>query len=720
MRSPARPASLRRRLVAALVVAVGAAVAACGGGSQAKLEAARHQLERGHLDRVLAILEDADGAEAQALRGRVEERRDERGAALAELEEFRRSRADRELAELLVDLRALLARHDDPVVEEWIQQEMSTTSDWVAERNASRPRTPRNVPDEAERTASVPAPAQPVEVVPETLVAEAAGLLEPDVEPDESDPPEPGTPPAEQPVAPETPTDPAAEAHRAEVAGDLERAARLWRGASAAAEDEGERARAEHRAWALERRLELRSALADRDVDWAALEPSEVPALLERAEGLSPGAAIGGCLERLRGSAHPATEDVHEAALDDLAALVDEGALAEEAAWRVLAAYRREPVPEGGYRHVRGEWLSRPEQEAASLRRKFERLVKGLARADRERRAELAEELTALAGDADEEGRAALAELLRSRGEDAIERMSVGLTWRKLEEVARAREELDGLRERALALIADEDRYFYPYNPPADPGKSYADYVSVQREISEIVDAVRALWEEDVSVDLPSDFRESAGVLAFVLARPAEWRGALEPPADWPSWYAGVDLTGRSLRLQSFAWTAAERDDLRRDEAVIALSAERWEAAGDDGPDIEERRAFELTNDYRRMLGRRALAWDARLHTASAWHSTYMAETGNFGHEEPDRPGRVTLFDRMEAAGYTEGWNENCQAGTEWARRAFDSWRTSSEHHRNLVSDVPREVAVARAGTYWTMNFGRGNDFEDDLEPWRD
>ena len=41
-------------------------------------------------------------------------------------------------------------------------------------------------------------------------------------------------------------------------------------------------------------------------------------------------------------------------------------------------------------------------------------------------------------------------------------------------------------------------------------------------------------------------------------------------------------------------------------------------------------RALELANDYWRMLGRRALAWDASLFTASEWHSAYMAETGNF------------------------------------------------------------------------------------------
>ena len=168
------------------------------------------------------------------------------------------------------------------------------------------------------------------------------------------------------------------------------------------------------------------------------------------------------------------------------------------------------------------------------------------------------------------------------------------------------------------------------------------------------------------------------------------------------------------------ARSATEGAGLRRDRAVSALNSDRQGGAGAGLPDVEEQRVLELTNAYRTMLGRRALAWDPRLYEACGWHSAYMAETGNFTHTEEGVPGRRSPRDRMSSAGYPDGWNENCQQGSEWARQAFESWCGSSAHHRTLISDEPTEAAAARVGTYWTMKFGRGNDFENDLDPWRD
>lgn len=829
-----------------LTLPTSAILAAClavsCGGSDAKLEAARHNLQRGRLDQVLAILEDATGPEAEAIRSEVARREASRIEALSLLERFRTARGDRELADLVSELRGMLEGVEDSTIREWIQQEISTTSDWVAERNATRPRSrsprmeERSVDEEfeepldpareenspsllgsilesveadrssgqwqdgleridrliadapeigpllesrrqelvegAERDAEVlldraerllaqegdeptwrllnrsigrfPRDADTGSAVErlvrledrlrstlvgaptareDIFVAEAPdpGSRPPDVtvpvqeqDPEQETRQEPVEVPGPQKIAPDADVEPrSAEAPRGAVGSGVPGPPPAPGSPGAVGPMELPAAEA-----LVVARLALEREFTDTDL--SSLEPGAIEKLVANSSLAAP-VRLGLIVEHLR-NRQAATATGHEKSLQELERMSSTGELELEVAWEVLAWYRGEPVPEEGYTFVRGRWQSPLELAEASLARRLEREVARMGGADGEALLRIGTRLAEVVSGAPDPRRAQelLSGLVEKEGETAIRRMQASPTWRRLQELVLARADLERLRAVAISRITDEETYFYPYSPPDHPDRTYAQYVVARDEVRAAVDDVREIWEANPSVKLPSDFRATATRLEFLLGLPASWRGSLSIPEDWADRYEGLDLTGEEVDLQGMARSATEGAGLRRDRAVSALNSDRQGGAGAGLPDVEEQRVLELTNAYRTMLGRRALAWDPRLYEACGWHSAYMAETGNFTHTEEGVPGRRSPRDRMSSAGYPDGWNENCQQGSEWARQAFESWCGSSAHHRTLISDEPTEAAAARVGTYWTMKFGRGNDFENDLDPWRD
>lgn len=125
----------------------------------------------------------------------------------------------------------------------------------------------------------------------------------------------------------------------------------------------------------------------------------------------------------------------------------------------------------------------------------------------------------------------------------------------------------------------------------------------------------------------------------------------------------------------------------------------------------EEAEQVEITNEYRRMLGRRVLAWNPKIQDAAQGHSDYMSLTGDFGHFEKD-PARKGPVERLKLAGYTFGGGENCAMGGFGPEGAHSGWTQSSGHHRNLLGPKHREMASAISGPYWTQNFGSGQEYE--------
>jgi uncharacterized protein YkwD len=122
-----------------------------------------------------------------------------------------------------------------------------------------------------------------------------------------------------------------------------------------------------------------------------------------------------------------------------------------------------------------------------------------------------------------------------------------------------------------------------------------------------------------------------------------------------------------------------------------------------------EREGALAVNEYRELLGLKALRIDASLCRAAAGHSAAMSERGFFSHESP-LPGRKTPYARIRKEGYefrVAGENVARKEGGLGAREAVDAWIASPGHHRNLLVPDFEDAGIGVRGIYWTLDLGR-------------
>ncbi|MAF64313.1 MAG: hypothetical protein CMJ84_01465 [Planctomycetes bacterium] len=716
---------------------------ACGGDGDA-VEAARFFYAKGNLERAEASLGGLANADGAALSIRIRARRDGRDVLAQRIAELARIEAGQAMAEL--DRLAFDA--DDPVAREWVELALSETYDRLAAGGRPEHRTVHPTGYRPEELAENEIAGEPPVVVrhgrfdepaprdergrrPRSSVAGASASAgrasrEPSANPTEAA----GGGGA---AAPEADAQP-------ERSADLLVAAERWIEKAFAVRPGAQRRAFIARARGLERRHRLREEVAagrsaepvlfaERcDIsaagpeglivggDFLTWEALSLPALEEaaRLSRLSGEAELGLFDERLLRSDESRGEEL----LAELPRLVERELLREEEAWDLVARVRAEELPDDGYVFDDGRWLGRVEYERTRLAARIEELEAALERARAAEREKAFEALDSLG----EPSRPALVRALDARMERAIGDLGRGKTLRSLERLAERRRVLDSRREFALELIFDTDEYFYPYRTPDVPWEKAKLYPEVQARVDGLVAVVREAWEPGRAVSLSRVFRGGAQELAWVLERFAQVEVDREWPAELPEWLFAVETRLERLTLHDFAWTPEEREALARNRAVVALNERNW--ASDSWPDEQraaksERVQVEITNAYRVMFGRRALAWNPNIQAAAVMHSDYMANTGDFGHFEPD-PERHAPRDRMRLCGYPSGVGENCHAGSGDPGGAHAGWIRSSGHHRNILSPGHHEMATSQRGRYWTQNFGTGRAFETDLDKWQD
>lgn len=693
----------------------------CGQGG-ARLETAGAAYRAGNLEKAEELLTGDSSRAARELLEKIDARR----TARRELE-LRLAEIESELAprEALVELERLARATDDPFARDAIGRVQSRTLDRRASEGAERPKQAASTAGVQGRAPSAPARPSSASATAARAPQSVASL-----------PPEPGPATREAPtaVAPE-PEPKAAEAPAAPGPSRLllERAELLEAARSARPGDAREELLA--RALELERRALLREELSrarerepeaferlgiglvladELELQGRRIAFEELPLeTLRRAAGsarLSLEAELGLCLERI------ARADLEGTAggLAELARLVERGALDREAAWRIVARARGEELPEDGYVFDASRWIARAEHERALFLATLASLEKRLADASPATRDgafdALLEQLP--------EARAPLESALARRLRDARASLGRGSTLAQLERVAEQRRELDRRRASALELIFDEETYFYPYQPPAVDADKARLYWPVQTRVDELVAAVREVWGKPREVKLASGFREALDELDWLRRRSAEAQLELPDSGELPAWIGGIDPRLESIALASFAWDERERNDLAYDRAVRERNERLWSARPERGAqrplDESEAAQVRITNDYRALFGRRALAWNPLIQEAARMHSRYMADTGDFGHFQPD-PERRTPGDRMRLCGYHAGISENCHMGGGGPQGAHEGWTHSSGHHRNLLMPTHREMASAVAGNYWTQDFGVDTAFQAEL-----
>ncbi|MEM7307382.1 MAG: CAP domain-containing protein [Planctomycetota bacterium] len=762
-----RPISL------ALLLTLG--LASCSESPDATVELDR-ALSRGDLEAAEALLTGLDASTADLFRRRIEASRGERAKALARVDGVLEGVRDRTRIVVQRQLEELRQGSRDPVVRTRIDTELSGLVERYrrlkrAESEAARPEP---AAERAPKVAAAEEPAAPAErslrgttawnpypdATPASLDAapereptpaappEPIVVAQPEPEPEPEREPEPAPPEEAAEVADFEPTSfPATvdrllrDAHEHALVEDLAAARDTLLEVASRARFGPERDGFVGKARDLEDRRLLRVQLvesyaADRTafrargfdavdaqgvatggerIAWSELDLDQLLALTD-GEPLSLRSRLGRIQEQLvRGGT--------EGAWRDLSRLQKDGLVDAELVGGVVSRFRGEPVPPGGYVFEKGGWIAGAELDERERGERLAKLEQRFLKAD-------ASELDGLVAEyRTDDAAGELAAALALRWTQLTEELAKDRTARRIEKLAEARRELDRRREEALALIFDEETYFYPYNPPECPPEKAKEYPAAQRRVDVLVGAVRDAWRDQESVALAKPFRRLVDEVEWSLALREELASELDESL-LPSWLAGVDRGLDEVALADFAWDAKEAEDLRYSRAVLAYNARRWgeeethadgvlEAEPDATPVGSERKQVDITNEYRLMFGRRALAWNPKIQAAAADHSDYMSRTGDFGHFEPD-PETKTPGDRMRRRGYTMGASENCHAGGGDPMGAHVGWLHSSGHHRNILVEGHREMASALSGRYWTQNFGAGWKFEAELDRWRD
>ena len=391
-----------------------------------------------------------------------------------------------------------------------------------------------------------------------------------------------------------------------------------------------------------------------------------------------------------------------------------------------------EPFPE-----MNQARLSRPRPGVATaslgfarqdpVAREAERLARRLEYARDKQRDQLLNQLIELARESDS-ARLELARVVEARWKKTLESIGRSGELGALRALAECREKLDEAREAAIALILDEDRYFYPHTRPAVSAERVREYFLVQLEVDRLIQVVEQLVSETPAVTLSPAFQRRLQDLEALSPVADEFRIQLPVDPKLPAWVLVQSGEQRSLSLEAFCWNAEDRANLQRDKRVRAWNEHRWARAQSEasasqaGPCTISRAECEqvrLTNAYRTLMGRRALAWNESLQWAARQHAQFMDRHSTLTHDQPQE-GRRTPFERMLGAGYENPHAENIYVGSPAALAAHKSWLQSSLHHRNLLSEMPSEMASAVSDRYWTQKLGRDDGYEEELNAWRD
>ncbi len=124
-----------------------------------------------------------------------------------------------------------------------------------------------------------------------------------------------------------------------------------------------------------------------------------------------------------------------------------------------------------------------------------------------------------------------------------------------------------------------------------------------------------------------------------------------------------------------------------------------------------------ITNEYRMLLGRKALRMSPRIIHCARLHSKEMAELNYFSHGSP-RPANDTLVERFAHVGlHPTSMGENILWGSGplgTPQAAHDGFYNSSGHHRNLLRTTWIRFGIGRAGeqdpqlgsvAFWTQDY---------------
>jgi len=412
---------------------------------------------------------------------------------------------------------------------------------------------------------------------------------------------------------------------------------------------------------------------------WSTLPPARVAAVARRTQ--AKGAAALGLAALLR--------EIGDAAeAEPFLFAAGEGGVDTSVLFPLIARWRGEDVPEGGYVAHEERYVTPKERERLLLLARIDDAVQRVRSRDERTWKAAADELLALGPSA----REPLVAALKARRGDEIDALAKLKVFSSSRTKARLFAELERRRAHALALINDAQAWPYP-----NPSGQNTDEVVAR------VDAVREVWERpfDVIVGWSDEAREKLTALSGV----DEYLVRADPRYE-PSLDDLRDKVNHEIDMPSFTPDSKSKSVREYSLKVLAFNVKVPTTAT-----LEEKSCVLAVNEYRMMMGHPAVRIEERLVRAARGHSRHMREENYFAHNVPadkhPTADNRTPGDRARAQGYGGGVGENIARGTWTGRDAFDAWFHSSGHHRNMINQGWREMGAGRSGgSWWTQLFG--------------
>jgi hypothetical protein len=120
-----------------------------------------------------------------------------------------------------------------------------------------------------------------------------------------------------------------------------------------------------------------------------------------------------------------------------------------------------------------------------------------------------------------------------------------------------------------------------------------------------------------------------------------------------------------------------------------------------------EQTALQLINNHRSQNGLSPLTWSTSLKRAAAWMSNDMSVNNSFSHTDSlgRNPGQ-----RITECGYVwTKYGENIYPNSNDPQKAFDAWKNSPPHNKNMLDANFKEVGIAEVNGFWTLDLGTSN-----------
>ena len=248
-------------------------------------------------------------------------------------------------------------------------------------------------------------------------------------------------------------------------------------------------------------------------------------------------------------------------------------------------------------------------------------------------------------------------------------------------------------RKTALTFIRDPSKY---------PDENHG--AVAQPEVDRLVGEVRRPYENPFQ-EICQQSDTVKGMLTELDRLLSEREQYVSgPPASEETKRIKEELAGEvteSLSVKLFGADEAERKRIETSLGVLAYNLAVKTTLND-----EERACILATNEYRMLMGLKALKAFEPLVQAARKHSEEMKRLGYFSHNSPV-PANASPGKRCanEGASYT---GENIAMGQRSGRPTFRQWYNSSGHHRNILGNH-NSIGIGQSGHYWTQNFGTDN-----------